>query len=83
MRGVSIFGKIPGRVAEKGKQNDIPVIALAGILEEGWQNLKDVGLTAAHSIAPSGTSKADSITNASLYIEQKTSYVVKKFLGSN
>ena len=49
------------------------------VLKVGWEALKEKGLTAAHPIAPGGTSREDSMKNAAMYLKNKTSQVVAEF----
>jgi glycerate 2-kinase len=46
----TIFGKLPYGIARLGKKYQIPVIALAGSIEKGYDNLYEEGLTSALSI---------------------------------
>lgn len=46
----TIFGKLPYGIARLGKKYQIPVIALAGSIESGYENLYEEGLTSALSI---------------------------------
>lgn len=46
------FGKTPAGVVQLARKKGVPVVALAGALQAGYESLYELGLTAAFSIAP-------------------------------
>ncbi len=60
----TVHGKTPAGVAALAYEQDIPVIALAGRLGEGYQALYGHGLTAAFSICAGPISLAEALENA-------------------
>jgi len=60
----TIKGKTPIGVAKAAKEFNIPVIALAGILQDGHQNIYENGIDAAFSILNEITSLEDALNQA-------------------
>lgn len=48
----TLMGKTPAGVARLAQQAGCPLIALAGMLEDGYEAFYDIGLSAAFSLAP-------------------------------
>lgn len=60
----TLHGKTPMGVAQIAKQCNLPVIALAGNLGEGWQEVVGHGIDAAFAIAPGPLSLEESVAQA-------------------
>ncbi|MNC69591.1 Glycerate kinase [compost metagenome] len=58
-------------VASIAKRHGVPVIALAGMLGEGYQQLYGHGIDAAFSLAPGPISLADALTDAPRLLRQR------------
>lgn len=56
----SLMGKIPGKILQKGKERNIPVIALVGCIEDEDQ-LKEGGFTKIYTIKPKEMSLEESM----------------------
>ncbi|CAN5310688.1 glycerate kinase [soil metagenome] len=57
-------GKIPSEVARRAKKHDLPVIAIAGSIGEGWQDNYETGINAMFSILVEPCDLQDAIDNA-------------------
>jgi len=76
------FGKAPIGVARLAKKHGIPVVALAGSLGEGAEELADHGIDAVFSIVPGPVSLEEAMTRAVFFIERTTEQMVRLFLLS-
>lgn len=65
----TVFGKTPIGVAKIAKVRNIPVIAIAGGIGEGAENVYDAGIDAILGIAQAPISLEDSVENALQLIE--------------
>ncbi|TSB44732.1 glycerate kinase [Alkalicoccobacillus porphyridii] len=66
----SIFGKTPIGVARAAKQDNIPVIALAGQLGHGYEAIYKHGIDAAYSLVPGAIPLEDAMKNGLTYLEE-------------
>lgn len=69
-------GKAPVGVAEIAKRDGIPVVALAGVLGEGYQSVFPMGIDAAFSICPGPISREESIARWDEFIADVAESVV-------
>ncbi len=78
------FGKGPFGVAECAKERNIPCIALAGAIDEEIRlhELEEVGIIAVFSICPGPISLSQAMKDASRYLAQSTTQVIRFFLRS-
>jgi glycerate 2-kinase len=76
------YGKAPVGVAKMAKKTGIPVIALAGILREGFEEIHKHGIDAAFAISQGPADLSFHMENAALLIEKKTEQVMRLFLAS-
>jgi glycerate kinase len=71
------FGKTPFGVAQIAKEKNIPVIAIAGSLGEGYQTLYDKGFGKIYSIMDESMSLKYAIENAAKLLENAAENVVR------
>jgi glycerate kinase len=71
------FGKTPFGVAQLAKEKNIPLIALAGSLGEGYQTLYDKGFNGIFSIIDKPMSLEDAIDNAAQLLENAAENVIR------
>ena len=71
MDSQTLLGKTPAGVARQAQQRGIPVIALAGSLGEGYQQLYQTGITTAFSLVPGPGSLDDACSNAPRYLRER------------
>lgn len=71
MDSQTLLGKTPAGVARYAHQRGIPVIALAGSLGEGYQQLYKTGISAAFSLVPGPGGLDDACANAQIYLRQR------------
>ncbi|MCM2320535.1 MAG: glycerate kinase [Pseudomonas sp.] len=67
----TLHGKTPMGVASIAKRHGVPVVALAGMLGEGYQHLYGHGIDAAFSLAPGPISLADALADAPHLLRQR------------
>ncbi|KYC92493.1 Glycerate kinase [Heyndrickxia sporothermodurans] len=67
--GQTIFGKTPIGVAKLAKKKGIPVIGVAGYIEDKNRRVREEGIDALFSIVPGATSLEDAMTNAYQYLK--------------
>jgi glycerate 2-kinase len=75
------FGKTISGVAQLGKKYQVPVIALAGSVEDGLENLYKQGLTSAFAIANRPMSLEESKANADQFIAATSEQVIRLITG--
>ncbi|HSW35284.1 MAG TPA: glycerate kinase [Candidatus Limnocylindrales bacterium] len=68
----TIFGKVPLGVARCAKKNNVPVIVLAGSVEENLEYLHDEGITAYFSIVNAPLTLEESMKNTGKLLEIAT-----------
>ena len=72
----SIHGKVPIGVARLGKKHQVPVIILAGSVEEGLEYLYEEGVTAYFSIINAPLSVEAAVDNTARLLEMTTAQVL-------
>jgi glycerate kinase len=73
----TLHGKTPMGVASIAKRHGVPVVALAGMLGEGYQQLYGHGIDAAFSLAPGPISLADALTEAPRLLRQRAADIAR------
>src|SRR5690606_31861098 len=71
MDSQTLLGKTPAGVARYGKRHGATVIALAGSLGEGYEQLYDVGITAAVSVVSGPMSVAQACSETASLLTQR------------
>ena len=80
--GISIdfqtkFGKTPAGVAETAKRHGKPVIAVAGHIGTGIDELHEVGIDAVFGIAPGAASLSELLADAAANVTRTTEQIVR------
>lgn len=75
--GQSLHGKTPVGVARIAAAAGVPVIALAGSLGEGYQQLYDAGIQAAFSLAPGPLSLQQAMSEAELLLSARAEDIAR------
>src|SRR5690606_28302491 len=75
--GQSLHGKTPVGVARIAAAAGVPVIALAGSLGEGYQQLYDAGIQAAFSLAPGRLSLQQAMSNAEQLLSARSEDIAR------
>ncbi|SDI88709.1 glycerate kinase [Natribacillus halophilus] len=70
--GQSAYGKTPVGVAKAGKETGTFVIAMAGQLGEGYEEVYEHGIDAVFSLVPGVISVQDAMENGRTYLQQVT-----------
>ncbi len=73
----TLHGKTPMGVASIAKRHGVPVVALAGMLGEGYQQLYGHGIDAAFSLAPGPISLADALAEAPRLLRQRAADIAR------
>jgi glycerate kinase len=73
----TLHGKTPMGVASIAKRHGVPVIALAGMLGEGYQQLYGHGIDAAFSLAPGPISLADALADAPRLLRERAADIAR------
>lgn len=73
----TLHGKTPMGVASIAKRHQVPVIALAGILGKGYQQLYEHGIDAAFSLAPGPISLAVALEQAPHLLQQRVADIAR------
>lgn len=71
------FGKTPAGVAETAKRHGKPVIAVAGHIGTGIDELHEVGIDAVFGIAPGAASLSDLLADAAANVTRTTEQIVR------
>ena len=74
------FGKTPFGVAQVAKQKNIPVVAIAGSLGEGYEKLYDKGFDGIFSIIDKPMTLQEAIDNAAVLLENAAGNVVRLWI---
>jgi glycerate 2-kinase len=77
------FGKTPFGVAQLAKQKNIPVVAIAGSLGEGYQTLYDKGFDEIYSIMDKSMSLKEAMDNAEELLESATENIMRLWIKKN
>ena len=72
------FGKTPAGVAETAKRHGKPVIAVAGHIGTGIDELHEVGIDAVFGIAPGAASLSELLADAAANVTRTTEQIVRK-----
>ncbi len=80
--GQSVFGKTPVGVARAAKRRGVPVIALAAVLDSGYEAVYQVGIDACFAISDRPMTKEDSMRRAAELLA-KTAENVMRFHRSS
>jgi glycerate kinase len=83
MDAQTLRGKTPAGVARIAKQAGVPVIALAGSLGEGYEELHAGGITAAFSLAPGPVTLQQACENAAQYLCDRARDVTQLWLAAS
>lgn len=75
--GQTIFGKTPIGVAKRAKKRGIPVIALCGIIGEGYESVYEHGIDAVLSITNGVVSLEDALKQGSANLERVSENIAK------
>lgn len=75
----SVSGKAPVGVARRARKFNVPVIALAGIIEGGLEIFHEEGITACFAIADGPLSLDESISRGPQLIEKKAAELARIF----
>jgi glycerate 2-kinase len=77
-------GKIPSEAARRAKKLDLPVIAIAGTLSDGWEKNYDAGIDAMFSILREPATLEEAIEKAPELLGQTSENVARAILvGTN
>lgn len=71
------FGKTPAGVAETAKRHGKPVIAVAGHIGNGIDELHEVGIDAVFGIAPGAASLSELLADAAANVTRTTEQIVR------
>jgi len=75
----TLKGKTPIGVAKIAKKNNIPVIAIAGIIGEGADRCREAGIDAIFSLTSEKTGTEKTLKNTNLLLAEVSENVAKKF----
>ncbi|MCC6076639.1 glycerate kinase [Pseudomonas sp. GCM10022188] len=73
----TLHGKTPLGVAAIAKRHGVPVVALAGMLGEGYQRLYAHGIDVAFSVVPGPVSLANAIADAPYLLHQRAADIAR------
>ena len=76
----TVFGKAPIGVARLAKKHGIPVVAVAGSLGEGAEELVDHGIDAVFSIMTEPVSLEEAMQNAAIFTTATAEQIIRLFL---
>lgn len=85
--GSTLHGKVPAGVAMRARAMEeamgrrIPVLAIAGSLEPGWEGLLEMGLSAAFSLTPGPVTLERAMAEASEFLTRAAEQAVRAFLA--
>ena len=82
MDAQTLRGKTPAGVARIAQQAGVPVVALAGSLGDGYQELHAGGITAAFSLAPGPLTLQQACDNAAQYLADRARDVMQLWLAA-
>ncbi|MDQ8032345.1 MAG: glycerate kinase [Bordetella sp.] len=82
MDAQTLRGKTPAGVARIAQARGVPVIALAGSLGAGYQELHAHGITAAFSLCPGPVTLADALDHADSYLADRARDVTQLWLAA-
>ncbi len=73
-------GKIPAEVARRAKKFDLPVIAIAGTVNDGWEKNYKIGIDAMFSMLCEPCTLEEAIENAPELLEQAAENIMRAIL---
>ena len=79
--GQTLHGKTVRGVAEEGKKQNKPVIALAGCVEKGAEALHAIGVTSMFPICPGPVPLQHALQNAGEFVADTTERVIRLFIS--
>ena len=79
----SLFGKAISGVAEKAKENDIPVYCFVGGMGDKKEDLLSMGIKDIYTVSERAKGLDDAIKNAETYLYQMAKDFAKKIKGEN
>ena len=82
MDAQTLLGKTPMGVAQIAKRAGVPVIAIAGSLGSGYQDLYEAGIHAAFSLASGPCTLADACQHAASLLEDRAQDIMRVWLAS-
>jgi glycerate kinase len=82
MDGQTLHGKTPWGVMQIAHKHQIPVVALAGSLGEGYQALYDAGLTAAFSLTNGPIELETALERAAVLLTERSTDIMRLWLAS-
>lgn len=82
MDAQTLLGKTPMGVAQIAKRAGVPVIAIAGSLGKGYQDLYEAGIHAAFSLASGPCTLADACQHAASLLEDRAQDIMRVWLAS-
>ena len=82
MDAQTLRGKTPAGVARIARQAGVPVVALAGSLGDGYQDLHAGGITAAFSLAPGPVTLQQACDQAAQYLCDRARDVMQLWLAA-
>jgi len=82
MDAQTLRGKTPAGVARIAQRAGVPVVALAGSLGDGYQDLHAGGITAAFSLAPGPVTLQQACENAAQYLCDRARDVTQLWLAA-
>ncbi|PCE63371.1 glycerate kinase [Sediminicola luteus] len=75
--GQTLYGKTIAGLGRLAQKHNVPVIAVAGKLGEGSENLAQIGVTASFSIVNGPMTLSDSMANAGPLIQKQLSQIMR------
>ena len=75
--GQSLHGKTPVGVARVAQAAGVPVVALAGSLGDGYQQVYEAGIEAAFSLAPGPVSLEQAMAEADLQLQSRAADIAR------
>ena len=83
MDGQTLQGKTPWGVMQIAKKHQVPVIALAGSLGDGYQALYDAGLTAAFSLTNGPIDLPTALKDGAGLLEARSTDIMRLWLAAD
>jgi glycerate kinase len=75
------YGKAPGEVARRAEAAAVPVLLIAGSKAEGWETLREKGVTAVEVLAQEGDNLRDLMQDPAPALTQAAARAVRELLG--
>ena len=77
--GQTAYGKLPSGVAQAARAHGVPVVALAGQVGEGSEQLRDCGIDAVFALAPGPVTLQHALADAARDLERVAAQVAAVF----